>query len=91
MQEEDAGGTQVDQVEVDQVTVDQVTVTVTVNGVPTDVPTVTSVAALVEAHGQEQRRVAVALNGDVVPRSEWGTTRIAGGDRVEVLAPTAGG
>ena len=66
-------------------------VQVTVNGVATDVPAVTSVAALVAAHGDEHCRVAVALNGDVVPRSEWRTTRLTAGDRVEVLAPTAGG
>ena len=66
-------------------------VQVTVNGVPTDVSEVTSVAALVAAHSDEQRRVAVAVNGDVVPRSQWEATRLATGDRVEVLAPTAGG
>lgn len=64
---------------------------VTVNGVPTGVPAATSVTALVAAHSQQQRRVAVALNGDVVPRSQWATTQVAAGDRVEVLAPTAGG
>lgn len=69
----------------------QVQVQVTVNGVPSDVPAATSVAALVAAHSEEQRRVAVALNGDVVPRSRWATTGVAAGDRVEVLAPTAGG
>ena len=66
-------------------------VQVTVNGVRTGVPVATSVAALVAAHGQEQRRVAVAVNGDVVPRSQWTTTGVTAGDRVEVLAPTAGG
>lgn len=70
---------------------EQVQEQVTVNGVPTDVAPTTSVAALVAARGQEQRRVAVALNGEVVPRSRWATTEVAAGDRVEVLAPTAGG
>ena len=37
------------------------------------------------------RGVAVALNGAVVPRGAWGSTRLAAGDSVEVLAPSAGG
>lgn len=64
---------------------------VTVNGVTTEVAEASSVAALVVAHGDQLRQVAVALNGDVVPRSRWATTGLATGDRVEVLAPTAGG
>ena len=35
--------------------------------------------------------VAVAVNGEVVSRSRWGTTALAEGDRVEVLAAIQGG
>jgi sulfur carrier protein len=35
--------------------------------------------------------LAVARNGEVVPRAEWERTRLADGDRVEILAATAGG
>ena len=65
---------------------------VTVNGVPTDVPDSTTVATLVEERNAGgHRRVAVAVNGGVVPRSTWETSALAPGDAVEVLAPTAGG
>ena len=64
---------------------------VTVNGVATDVEEAATVAALIEARTAGHRRVAVALNGDVVPRSEWEGTRLSAGDSLEVLAPTAGG
>ena len=63
----------------------------TVNGVPTELPAPPTVAALVAARSSGHSRVAVALNGDVVPRSRWDTTPLAPGDTVEVLAPTAGG
>jgi sulfur carrier protein len=63
----------------------------TVNGVPTPLPAPATVAALVAARAQGHSRVAVALNGDVVPRSRWDTTPVHPGDSVEVLAPTAGG
>ncbi len=64
---------------------------VSVNGVPSEVAQGATVAAVVEARAAEHRRVAVALNGDVVPRSEWGTTTLRDGDVVEVLAAVAGG
>ena len=63
----------------------------TVNGVPTDVPDGTTVAALVAERRGGHSRVAVAVNGGVVPRSAWETTTLTAGDAVEVLAPTAGG
>jgi sulfur carrier protein len=67
------------------------TVQVTVNGVPTELPEPATVADLVAARAGGHSRVAVAVNGDVVPRSRWAATRLAPGDLLEVLAPTAGG
>ena len=64
---------------------------VTVNGATTDVDPTLTVAALIAARGEAPRRVAVALNGEVVPRSRWESTGLTNGDSVEVLAPTAGG
>jgi sulfur carrier protein len=37
------------------------------------------------------RGMAVALDGEVVPRGEWGATALAEGSRVEVLAAIQGG
>jgi sulfur carrier protein len=46
---------------------------------------------LIAARIGETRRVAVALNGAVVPRGAWPKTRLAGGDRVEIIKVTVGG
>jgi sulfur carrier protein len=64
---------------------------VTINGAEADVADDETVAAVVAARNAGHDRVAVAVNGDVVPRSSWGATRLAAGDRLEILAPTAGG
>ena len=64
---------------------------VTVNGSPADLGEGVTVADLVAQRNGGHDRVAVARNGDVVPRSSWPTTELAPGDVVEVLAPTAGG
>ncbi|MEX2619374.1 MAG: sulfur carrier protein ThiS [Egibacteraceae bacterium] len=67
--------------------------TVTVNGQARPLPPGTSVADLVAEHGPTVAgdRVAVAVNGEVVPRHAWTTTTLADGDRVELLAAMQGG
>lgn len=66
---------------------------ITVNGAPAELPdgvTVAEVVArLVSTH--QGRGVAVAVNGEVVPRQSWQSTAVAAGDRVEVLTATQGG
>ena len=66
---------------------------VTVNGEPHDLPGDATVAAAVARVGVDdaERGVAVALEGDVVPRSAWATTPLIPDARLEVLRATAGG
>lgn len=64
---------------------------ITVNGSMADVGDTATVAAIVTAHSDGRHGVAVALNGEVVSRSQWELTRLAAGDSLEVLTPTAGG
>ncbi len=61
------------------------------NGAPGEVDPGTTVATLVQERAADARRVAVARNGEVVPRSAWARTQLEEGDAVEVLAATAGG
>ena len=52
-----------------------------------------AVTEAVEASGAagDQRGLAVAIDGEVVPRSEWDRTRLREGQKVEVLAAIQGG
>lgn len=63
----------------------------TVNGTGTELADGSTVAMLVAARADQDRRVAVALNGQVVPRSTWPSTPLSDGDTVELLAAVAGG
>lgn len=65
--------------------------TVTVNGRAREVPQGTGVAALVDSLSPAPRGVAVALNGEVLPRSDWARTALTEGDVLEVLGAVAGG
>jgi sulfur carrier protein len=63
----------------------------TVNGEPYDVAPGTTVAALVAERCPSPRGVAVAVNGEVVPRSTWGGVVVGPGDAVEIVTAAAGG
>jgi len=67
--------------------------TVELNGESRQLPEGATLADAVRASGveQEERGVAAALEGEVVPRAEWDSTALAEGSRVEVLAAIQGG
>jgi thiazole synthase len=66
---------------------------VELNGELVALPEGSHVAEAVEASGAagDQRGLAVAIDGEVVPRSEWGRTALREGQKVEVLAAIQGG
>lgn len=61
------------------------------NGERTELADGTTVAELVAARADQDRRVAVAVNSEVVPRSTWAGTPLHEDDDVELLAAVAGG
>lgn len=54
-------------------------------------PAPCTVAGLLRSLTLEARRVAVAVNRDVVPRSAYGGHELASGDRIEILEAVGGG
>ncbi|MEV0426111.1 sulfur carrier protein ThiS [Micromonospora sp. NPDC050495] len=62
-----------------------------VNGAGRDLPGGVTVAELVRAVTTQERGLAVAVNGEVVPRGGWPATVLRDGDRVEVLSAAQGG
>lgn len=69
------------------------TVNVTVNGDRHELPAGATVASVIEsfAHAPEGRGVAVAVEGEVVPRRAWPSTELREGARVEVVVAVQGG
>jgi sulfur carrier protein len=64
---------------------------VTVNGTARGIGDEVTVADLVTELTPHRRGVAVAVNGEVVPRTSWPATALRDGDRVEVLTAAQGG
>lgn len=65
--------------------------TLTVNGKPRQIDREMTVPEFLEAHGIDRRLVAVAVNGEVVPRDRYEVTVLREGDVVEVVRMVGGG
>jgi thiamine biosynthesis protein ThiS len=63
---------------------------ITINGQEQSLPPIT-LAGLVEQLGMKQDRVAVELNRNIVPRSQWAETNLAEGDHLEIVHFVGGG
>jgi sulfur carrier protein len=63
-----------------------------INGVEEEVA-VTTVSELLAARGIDPaaRFLAIAINGSVVRRAEWGARPLTPGDDVEIVRPFSGG
>ena len=64
---------------------------VVVNGNPCRLVAGSTIATLVASLDAGPRGVAVAVDEEVVPRSEWASTELREGHRVEVLRASQGG
>jgi sulfur carrier protein len=64
---------------------------VVLNGESRELATEATVADAVRATGAPARGVAVAVDGEVVPRGEWEVSPLREGQRVEVLQAVQGG
>lgn len=51
----------------------------------------TTLNALVETLGLTGKRIAIELNGEIVPRSQFATTPLVSGDKLEIVGAVGGG
>lgn len=65
---------------------------ITLNGAAHDIKdTDISLTYLLTDQGYDGKLVAVAINGDFVPKSSYGDTVIHNNDTIEIVAPMQGG
>ena len=62
-----------------------------INGEPRDIPGQATLATLLEHEGLAKRRVAVEVNGEIVPRGRHATHVLQPGDTVEIVHALGGG
>ena len=62
-----------------------------INGDQRELPDGLSLAALVEYLGMKPDRVAVELNLEIVPRTNWQNIQLKDGDKLEIVHFVGGG
>ena len=62
-----------------------------VNGEEQQLPEGLTAAELVERIGLADQRIALEVNREIVPRSEYASRRLSEGDRVEIVRAIGGG
>ena len=64
---------------------------ITLNGEDRVLDSAKTLSELVESLGLDVRKVAVERNMEIVPRSAYGATNLADGDRIEIVHFIGGG
>ena len=66
-------------------------ISLTINGQPAELPQTMTIAALLEARGLADKRVAVERNGEIVPKSQHSRVAAEADDRIEIVVAVGGG
>jgi sulfur carrier protein len=64
---------------------------VSLNGEALHLTETIGLARLLEQQGYQTQKIAVAINGEFVPRSQYTETSINEGDKVDVIQAVGGG
>lgn len=64
---------------------------ITLNGVSHDLPDGLSLETLLEVNGYGDKRIAVEINRQIIPRSQYGAREIHQDDRIEIVHAIGGG
>lgn len=64
---------------------------IVVNGDSTQMPESATLHGLLEKMQLAQSKIAVELNQNIVPRSEYGSCVLRNGDRIEIVQAIGGG
>ncbi len=65
--------------------------TILLNGEPKEIPAHLAVAGLIQELGLTPERLAVEVNRRIIRRADWPSTRLAEGDKVEIVHFVGGG
>ena len=66
-------------------------IAITVNGKPREIEHEVDLPALLAQFDVNPRLVAVAINGDVVPKTQYASARVRAGDTLEIVRMVGGG
>lgn len=64
---------------------------ITVNGVPAAIDEATTVKEYLETHHYSLGRIAIELNGSILPKSSYAATPLSEADTMEIVTFVGGG
>ena len=64
---------------------------ITINGEQKSLAADMTAEALLNLLALTEQRIAIEINGEIVPRSTFGEHRIVAGDRIEIVRAVGGG
>lgn len=64
---------------------------ISVNGEKTSCAPGITLEALVETLGYEKKKIAVEVNGEIIPKAQYGTCVLGEADKLEVVTFVGGG
>jgi len=64
---------------------------ITLNGEQREFDNIQTVSDLLAELGYQNHRLAVELNGEIVPKSQHGSTAVSDGDQLEIVIAVGGG
>ena len=64
---------------------------VTVNGKSSTLTEPVSVSQLIQDMGLQGKRIAIEINGEIVPASKHSSVQLSNGDNVEIVGAIGGG
>ena len=62
-----------------------------INGAARQFPEALTVSGLIELLGYVGKRIAIERNGEIVPKSQHGSTPLVSGDVLEIVVAVGGG
>ena len=65
--------------------------TVSINGEAVQLNSQMTIKELLLQQGQQNKRVAVAVNGEFIPRSQYAQTQISNNDEIDIVTAVGGG
>ena len=66
-------------------------ITIKVNNQPKEIPENSSVASLLQTLEQPEKGIAVAINQQIITKTDWDTKAVTNGDDILIIQATQGG
>ena len=66
-------------------------IAINLNGEPRQLPAKTTLEGLINQLGLKGKRIAIEMNQEIILRSEYATTTLQSGDKIEIVHAIGGG